>query len=289
MGLHQLFMHFPAMHLPLAHWIDTFVLWLTVKGAPETGFISTYLGDVLDWLQHFFERLPWPVVIGATTAVAWRLGGIRLGIGVAVGLFFMGAMGLWVDGMDTLALVVTATVLSVGIGIPIGILMARREGVHRVMGPVLDLMQTMPSFVYLIPALMFFGLGNVPSLFATFIYAVPPVIRLTDLGIRQVAREVVEAGRAFGSTPAQLLIKVQLPVALRTIMAGVNQTIMMALAMVVIASMIGAGGLGHDVLTGIAQLQVGLGFEAGLGIVILAIVIDRITQKTVRSRPVAAR
>jgi glycine betaine/proline transport system permease protein len=162
--------------------------------------------------------------------------------------------------------------------------MARNDVAEQIIRPLLDLMQTMPSFVYLIPALMLFGLGKVPALLSTFIYAVPPAIRLTNLGIRQVAPDVIECGKAFGSTSRQLLFKVQLPLAMPTIMAGVNQTIMMALAMVVIASMIGAGGLGKEVLTGIAQLKVGKGFAGGISIVILAIIMDRITQALTQSQ-----
>lgn len=289
MALGHLVTQFPAMHLPLAHWIDNFVNWLTVRGAKETGFVSKYLGDFLDWLQKLFKGLPWPLVIAVLGAIGWRVGGLRLGIGVIAGLVLMGAMGFWNHGMDTLALVACSTLISIGVGIPLGILMARNAIVRGLLNPVLDVMQTMPSFVYLIPALLFFGLGTTPALFATFIYAVPPIMRLTDLGIRQVAREAIEAGLAFGSTPSQLLFKVQIPMALRTIMTGVNQTIMMALAMVVIASMIGANGLGYDVLVAISQLRVGDGFDAGLSIVILAIILDRITQRTVRTRATASR
>ena len=291
MGLGHMLMQFPALHMhnALNEVINHFVNWFTVKAAGETNFVSRYLGDFLVWLEHLLERLPWPLVVGGAGAIGWRVGGARLGIGVALGLFLMGALGYWKDGMDTLALVGVATAVCIVVGIPLGILMARSPAVRGVLNPILDVMQTMPSFVYLIPALMFFGLGAMPALVATFIYAVPPVMRLTDLGIRQVSREAVEAGISFGSTPSQLLFKVQMPMALRTIMAGVNQTIMMALAMVVVASMIGAGGLGDDVLQAISQMVVGQGVLAGLSIVILAIVIDRITQKTVRTRAAAAR
>ena len=180
--------------------------------------------------------------------------------------------------MQTLALVLSATVIAVTIGIPLGVWAARNDIVSRTVRPILDFMQTMPAFVYLIPAVLFFRLGQVPGVIATVIFAMPPVVRLTNFGIRGVSEEAVEAGRAFGASDSELLFKVQLPLATPTILAGVNQTIMLALSMVVIAAMIGAGGLGQEVLKGIEQLRIGLGFESGLAVVILAIVIDRITQ-----------
>ena len=193
-------------------------------------------------------------------------------------LCVIGVLGLWDAGMQTLALMIMAAGLSVVIGIPLGVLMARVNWLRSIMLPVLDVMQTMPSFVYLIPVVMLFGLGKIPAIIATVIYAVPPLIRLTDLGIRLVDREVLEASRAFGANPRQQLFGVQLPLALPNIMAGINQTTMMALSMVVIASMIGARGLGYEVLLGINRLEVGRGLLAGLGIVVLAVLFDRITQ-----------
>jgi glycine betaine/proline transport system permease protein len=187
-------------------------------------------------------------------------------------------MGLWEEMVSTLALVLAASLIALLFGIPLGIAMARSDIVKAITRPVLDLMQTMPSFVYLIPAAMFFGLGQVPGTIATVIFAMPPAVRLTDLGIREVDAEHVEAGLAFGCTRRQLLFKVQLPLAMPSIMAGVNQTIMLALSMVVIASMIGAGGLGSTVLTGIQRLDVGQGFQGGIAVVILAVILDRITQ-----------
>ena len=193
-------------------------------------------------------------------------------------LYAIGCFGLWEKLMQTLALMLVATVLSVLLGVPLGILTSRSAWLRRVLLPVLDVMQTLPSFVYLIPVLMLFGLGKVPAILATIIYALPPLIRLTDLGIRHVDGEVVEAARAFGTTRWQLLVNVQMPLARPSIMAGINQTTMMALSMVVIASMIGSRGLGEDVLAGIQTLDVGKGMQAGIAIVILAIVIDRISQ-----------
>jgi glycine betaine/proline transport system permease protein len=193
-------------------------------------------------------------------------------------LYAIGAFGLWDKLMQTLALMLVATVLSIILGVPLGILCSQNRWVRRTLLPVLDVMQTLPSFVYLIPVLMLFGLGKVPAIFATVIYSLPPLIRLTDLGIRQVDGDVVEAARSFGTTRWQMLIGVQLPLARPSIMAGINQTTMMSLSMVVIASMIGSRGLGEDVLAGIQTLDVGKGMQAGIAIVILAIVIDRISQ-----------
>jgi glycine betaine/proline transport system permease protein len=218
-------------------------------------------------------------VVAATIAIAWGVSR-RIGLSLAMGalLCVIGVLGLWDAGMQTLALMIMAAGLSVLIGIPLGVLMARINWLRSGMLPVLDVMQTMPSFVYLIPVVMLFGLGKIPAIIATVIYAVPPLIRLTDLGIRLVDREVLEASRAFGANPRQQLFGVQLPLALPNIMAGINQTTMMALSMVVIASMIGARGLGYEVLLGINRLEVGRGLLAGLGIVVLAVLFDRITQ-----------
>jgi len=201
-----------------------------------------------------------------------------LSLGVIIG------MDLWEQTVQTLALVLAASTVALAVGVPVGIAMARNDLVESLIRPVLDFMQTMPPFVYLIPAAIFFGLGTVPGAIATVVFAMPPAVRLTNLGIRQVNKEQIEAGLAFGCTRRQLLTKVQLPLAMPSIMAGVNQTIMLALSMVVIASMIGAGGLGNTVLTGIQRLNVGVGFEGGLGVVILAILIDRITQSFAPTR-----
>lgn len=247
-------------------------------------------GETLEWLflpvlrlltmmEKGLQALPWWVVLIALTALAgyaarsWRTAGL-----VAVLVFALGLLGVWNDAMATIALMVVATLLSILIGIPAGIVMSRSDRVRALTLPVLDIMQTMPIFVYLIPFVMLFGPGKIPALLATIVFAVPPVIRLTDLGIRQVDEEIVEATRAFGASPRQQLWSVQVPLALPSIMAGVNQTTMMALSMVVIASMIGAGGLGYQVLQGIQRLEVSRGLMAGLGIVLLAVIFDRIAQ-----------
>lgn len=271
--------NFPDLiHLPLDKWIDAGVDWLTVSGAPFFEALSTGLLFVLVRLERFLRWLPWPVLILATGLISWKVGKWKLALGSMAGLLFIGVLGLWDLAMKTLALVIAGTLISVAVAVPTGIAMARSDRVERFIRPFLDLMQTMPSFVYLVPAALIIGIGKVPALLATLVYAMPPAIRLTNLGIRNVPGEVVEAARAFGTTPRQMLYKVQLPLAMPTIMAGVNQTIMMALAMVVVASMIGAGGLGAEVLNGIARLETGRGFNGGISIVIMAIIIDRLTQ-----------
>lgn len=259
--------------------IDAFVDYLVTNYAEFLEASSKPFLDALVWLEQLLRNTPWWAVVIATVLIAW-LTSRRIGLSIAMGglLCLLGLLGLWDAGMQTLALMLMATAMSVLIGIPIGIVMARAGWLRSLLLPVLDVMQTMPSFVYLIPVVMLFGLGKIPALIATIIYAVPPLIRLTDLGIRLVDREVLEASRAYGAGLWQQLFGVQLPLALPNIMAGINQTTMMALSMVVIASMIGARGLGYEVLLGINRLEVGRGVLAGLGIVVLAILFDRITQ-----------
>jgi glycine betaine/proline transport system permease protein len=240
--------------------------------------ISSAILKLILVIEGGLRLLPWWLLIVILMGLAaWGTRKAGLSILVGVLMFGIGVLGLWDRMVQTLALMLLSTALSVAIGIPLGILAAKRPMARSVLLPTLDVMQTMPSFVYLLPVLMLFGLGKVPAVFATIIYAVPPLIRLTDLGIRQADAEVVEAARAFGATDLQMLWGVELPLALPSIMAGVNQTIMMALSMVVVASMIGARGLGEQVLSGIQTLDFGKGLEAGIGIVILAIVVDRIT------------
>ena len=280
----------------ISRWIDTAVDWVVVNGDPLFSTINTVVLWVLVRMERFlmgepaflwlpsWAVLPWWAVVAFTALLAWKIVGKNMGIVALVLGLALGFLGLLDLAMQTLAIVVTATLIAVGFGLPLGILGAKSDRFDTTLRPVLDAMQTMPSFVYLIPALMMFGLGKTPAVMATVIYAVPPMIRLTNLGIRQVDPEVVEAAKAFGSTASQVLLKVQLPMAMPNIMAGVNQTIMMALAMVVIASMIGAKGLGIEVLNGIARLDVGRGFLGGLGIVIMAIIIDRISQGLAKPR-----
>lgn len=227
----------------------------------------------------FFPPILFIIVVGL---LALWISGKNLTFFVIIGLFLINYMGLWEDMIITLAMVLSSTFVAVLIGIPVGVWSARNNLVEGIVKPILDLMQTMPAYVYLIPAVLFFNLGMVPGAIATIIFSIPPSVRLTNLGIRQVDKEVVEASEAFGSTKNQLLFKVQLPLALPTILAGLNQTIMLALSMVVISAMIGARGLGLQVYNGITQLRIGQGFESGLAIVILAIVLDRLTQSLAR-------
>ena len=272
--------------LTIQKWIDVAVDWMVVSWDAFFSAINTgVLRGILLPIEDVLLWLPWWLVIVIVVLIAWRIIGVKIAAIVALMLLGMAFMGLYDLTMETLAIVFTSTIISVGLGIPLGIVGARNDRFDALIRPVLDMMQTMPSFVYLIPAVMLFGLGKVPAVVATVIYAVPPIIRLTSLGIRQVDPEIVEAARAFGTTSRQLLIKVQMPMAVPTIMAGVNQTVMMALAMVVVASMIGAGGLGLEVLKGINRLEVGRGTLAGIGIVVLAIIIDRITQGIVKGQP----
>lgn len=260
--------------------IDEFVNGIVMQYSDVLRSITQPLLDLLIWADNLLRYSPWWTIIIATVAIAW-LGSKKIGFSLAMGglLAALGAIGLWEASMQTLSLMIVAVIISVAIGIPVGIAMSSYRWVRSIMLPILDIMQTMPSFVYLIPVVMLFNLGKLAALFATVIYAVPPVIRLTDLGIRLVDQEVLEASRSFGASKTRQLFGVQLPLALPNIMAGINQTTMMALAMVVIASMIGVRGLGYEVLQGINRLQVGRGLLAGLGIVVLAIIFDRITQK----------
>ncbi|MGF6479826.1 ABC transporter permease [Paraburkholderia sp. JPY419] len=239
---------------------------------------SAALGAVVKLLEDGLGAIPFVAMLVIFVAFAlWRRG-IVFAVFVGIALSAIHYMGLWTQTVSTLALVIAATFFSLVVGVPLGIWGARNKRVEVVLRSLLDFMQTMPAFVYLIPAVILFGLGRVPAVIATVVFAMPPVVRLTTLGIRQVREELLEAGRSFGSTDMQLLWKIQLPNALPSIMAGVNQTIMMALSMVVIASMIGAGGLGEYVLSGIQRLDIGIGFEGGLGVVLLAIVLDRLTE-----------
>jgi glycine betaine/proline transport system permease protein len=258
--------------------IESGVDYIRENFTPILDGIAYAIELVADTIEGSLQFLPAEVIILIFVGLGlWRVGW-KFALFAFVALTVVISMGLWPETISTLALVLSATIVALLFGIPIGIAMAKSKAVETIVRPILDLMQTLPAFVYLIPAAMFFGLGKVPGTIATVIFAMPPVVRLTNLGIRQVSEEHVEAGLAFGCTDKQLLIKVQIPLAMPSIMAGVNQTIMLALSMVVIASMIGAGGLGNTVLTGIQRLDVGLGFEGGLGVVVLAILLDRITQ-----------
>ena len=260
----------------IGQYIEELINWMMIHFSAFFDALNLGIGSFINGFQHILFGIPFYLTIAAMVLLAWMKAGR--------GLLLIYGMGFWEATMQTLALVLSSTCLALIVGVPIGVWTANSNRAEKVIHPILDLMQTMPAFVYLIPAVLFFGLGVVPGVFATIIFAMPPVIRLTGLGIRQVPKNVVEASRSFGATRWQLLYKVQLPLALPTILTGVNQTIMMSLSMVVIAAMIAAGGLGEIVLKGITQMKIGLGFEGGIAVVILAIILDRITQGMVRRK-----
>ena len=271
-------MSMPIPRLPLAEMIDQGLEWLTDHFAFITKALSKITEVGLDGMVDGLMWLPPWMTIILLGALAWWLAGRKVALFTAIGLAFIWNLDLWGPTMQTLSLVLIATAVAVAIGLPLGVFASLYKGFYRVIMPILDFMQTMPAFVYLIPAIPFFGLGPVSAIFSTVIFAMPPAIRLTCLGIKQVPEELIEAADAFGSTKGQKLFKLQLPLAKTTIMAGVNQTIMLSLSMVVIAAMIGAKGLGGEVWKAIQRLEPGMGFEAGLAVVILAMILDRITQ-----------
>ncbi|UXN73524.1 proline/glycine betaine ABC transporter permease [Devosia sp. A8/3-2] len=264
---------------PLRRAIDDGLNWVVRNWGDGFEAAAYPLLMLLKAIEDLLISTPWWLIVAILTGIArlasrsWKLPVI-----VLFSLLFLGVMELWKDAMTTMALMLAATITAIVVSIPVGVSMSRSARVRQLITPVLDLMQTLPSFVYLIPTVMIFGPGKIPALIATIVYAAPPLVRLTDLGLRSVDPAVMEASRAFGTNPTQRLFGVQIPLALPTISAGINQTTMMALSMVVIASMIGAGGLGYQVLQGIGRLEVSRGLFAGLGIVALAIVFDRITQ-----------
>lgn len=264
--------------LPLDEWIESLVDALESNLSGLFRLISGMIEGIVGGISTLLHLPPALVLILILALIAFYLGRWSFALFTAAGLYLIDNLGYWEHTMDTLALVLTAALVSVLIGIPLGIGAAQSGRLRSVLTPLLDFMQTMPAFVYLIPAVTFFGLGVVPGVIASVIFAVPPTIRLTQLGIRQVAPDLVEAAEAFGSTKGQILFKLQLPLAMPSIMAGVNQTIMLALSMVVISSMIGAQGIGADVYRAVTQIKTGQGFEAGLSIVVLAILLDRMTQ-----------
>ena len=276
--------NFPeTWNLGLRDLLNQFKRWVVVNRTTHWIFLFFFepLSAVIDFglrrVEDVLLWLPWPVVVLAVFLLAERIKDLRLAVFTALCLIPMGLLGLWQESMQTLALMVVAVLFTLGLGVPLGILSARDDRVERTLRPILDAMQTMPAFVYLIPVLLFFGVARVPSIIATIIYALPPIIRLTNLGIRNVSSDVLEAAEAFGTTEKQLLRKVQLPLAMPTILVGVNQTIMMALSIVVIAALIGAGGLGDVVLKALRRLRVGSALEAGLAIVLMAILLDRLS------------
>ena len=270
--------------VPLGQGVESAVDWAIIYLSPVLETIKLAISRVFMAMETAFLWLPWPVWILLVGALGWRLASVRTGLLVAIALLVIWAVGLWSEAMSTLSLVGVAVILTIVIAIPIGIIAARNDPFENIIRPVLDGMQTIPSMVYLIPAVMLLGVGKVPAVFATMIFAVPPAIRLTNLGLRQVPQEVKEAARAFGASAWQLLIKIEIPMALRTIMTGINQSTMMSVSMTVIAAFIGAGGLGYSVLFALDRVRIGSGFEAGLAVLAIAIVLDRLTQALAKPR-----
>lgn len=263
--------------IPFGDWISSFVDILIKDFSPVFTFIASIFTAIYDAVEFVLLSPPFWVVIVIAALLALSIKGWKFAVAAAVGLLFIVGVNQWEHSMESLALVLVASAIALAISIPLGILAARSNKASAIMRPVLDLMQTMPAFVYLVPALILFRVGVVPGIVATVIFAMAPGVRLTELGIRGVDKEVVEAGHAFGSSPWRILRQIQLPLAIPTIMAGVNQVIMLSLSMVVIAGIVGAGGLGGDVVQALSRIDVGLGAEAGIAVVIIAIYLDRLS------------
>jgi len=263
--------------VPVGDWIDVGVDWLTANLTWFFDGVSALMSALVGWLESSLLFPPVLIMVAVFGVIGLLTRSWKFGVFTLASFALIASMNMWAAAMSTLSLVLVASLITVIIGVPLGILAARRKSFSTFVRPVLDFMQTMPSFVYLIPAIVFFGIGKVPGVVATIVFSMPPAVRLTELGLRQVDKEVVEAGEAFGASPGRILTRIQIPLALPTIMAGVNQVIMLALSMVVIAGIVGAGGLGAMVFRGVTRLDVGLGFEGGLSVVILAIFLDRIT------------
>lgn len=281
----ELALDFPVNISRTLEWvIDSSIEWTII----EFGWFFDRISDNLKWvlgkLRDFLIWVPWPIMMGIIFMIAWRLSSKRVAFMSLIGMLFISSVSLWEATMVTVAIMLVAVTIAISLGIPLGVLAARNNLSNTIIRPILDTMQTMPSFVYLVPGIMLFGLGNVAAILATVLYAIPPCIRLTNLGIRQVDPDVVEAGRSFGSSNMQLLFKIQMPMAIPSIMAGINQTVMMALAMCTIAAMVGAGGLGIEVLRAMGQLREGESVIAGVAIVIMAITIDRVLQGYILNR-----
>ena len=267
------------IYIPLAEWVEKNIKeWLFMQ-RPLFKKLSAPIDAVLNGLESLFNIIPFPIAILIFVYFAYKTNGLKFTILTVIGLVFIDLVDLWSESMTTLAMIFTAVIFCIIIGIPLGILCSRSKIFEVIMRPILDVMQTIPSFVYLIPVVMLFGIGLTPGVIATIIFALPPTIRLTNLGIRQVGKGFKEAGSSLGLTRLLILIKIEIPLALKTIMAGINQTLMLSLSMVVIAALIGAGGLGLTVYVALGRLDIGSAVIGGTGIVILAIILDRITQK----------
>ena len=275
--------------IPLDLWVDSGLTWVVDNFRPFFQAVRVPIDSTLGSIAAALLAVPAPVMLLLLALLAWQCSGRGLAIGTLVSFLLIGLIGAWPEAMITLSLVLTSVFFCIVIGLPLGIAVARSDRLNNFMRPLLDAMQTTPAFVYLVPVVMLFGIGNVPGVVVTIVFALPPLIRLTNLGIRQVRPDLIEASRSFGASPFQLLSKVQLPLAMPTIMAGVNQTLMLSLSMVVIASMIAVGGLGQMVLRGIGRLDMGLATVGGVGIVLMAIVLDRMTQALGKARHAGPR
>ena len=273
-ALHQLW----DGSLPIEAWINQGLAWVVQNFRPFFQTVRVPIDGTLSWVEGLLTSVPALAMIALLGLLAWQFAGRLIAVGAVVSLLVVAMLGIWPEAMVTLSLVLTSLVFCVVIGLPLGIFLASSDRAQNTMRPFLDAMQTTPAFVYLVPVVMLFGIGNVPGVIVTIVFALPPLVRLTNLGIRQVRPDLIEAGRAYGASPLQMLLKVQLPLAMPSVMAGINQSLMLSLSMVVIASMIAVGGLGQMVLRGIGRLDMGLATVGGLGIVLLAITLDRITQ-----------
>lgn len=267
----------PLFRIPLGDWVSAFIDWVTQTFGWLFSAIALVFGGLYNGLSWLFVSPPFWVVIAVLTALAWWVASWRLGVFAVFGLSLIYTLNQWENAMDTLALVIVASLIAVVIAVPLGILAAKSDTASKIIRPILDFMQTMPAFVYLIPAIILFSVGVVPGIFAAIIFALAPGVRLTELGIRGIDNELVEAGESFGASGWRILRQIQLPLALPSIMAGINQVIMLALSMAVLAGIVGAPGLGKDVVAAVARQDIALGVEAGLSVVILAIYLDRVT------------
>jgi glycine betaine/proline transport system permease protein len=265
------------LRIPLGDWVEMLIDWVITALGGFFDVVAAIFGGLYDGAEWIFTTPPFWAVILVLAAIAWIAKGWRLAVGTVVGLLVIGSVDQWENAMQTVALTLVAVLIAVIIAIPLGIWAARSQTVSTIVRPILDFLQTMPAFVYLIPAIFLFGVGVVPGIVATILFAVAPGVRLTELGIRGVDKEVIEAGNAFGEAPGRILRQIQLPLAMPTIMAGINQIILLALSMAVIASMVGAPGLGKDIIQALSRTDIALGFEAGLAVVIIAMILDRIT------------
>jgi len=265
------------LRIPFGSWVSDGVDWVTTHLGGFFDLVKVVLAFFYDWLEFLLSAPPSWVVVLVVAVLAFLARGWAFAVGSALGLLFIGSVNQWDNAMATLALVLVASALAIALSVPLGVLAAKSRTASTILRPVLDFMQTTPAFVYLIPALLLFRLGVVPGIVATVVFAMAPGVRLTELGIRGVDSEVVEAGQAFGASPWRILRQIQLPLAKASIMAGVNQVIMLSLSMVVIAGLVGAGGLGGDIIASLNRIDVALGAEAGISVVILAVVLDRLT------------